>query len=60
VTELKKCNEGCPVACDFCIHFDKYFDEDFEFTGEGKCLIKNEDVQFSGYCEDFHCFNVED
>jgi hypothetical protein len=57
---MKKCNAGCHAVCDFCKYYERYIDEDLEFTGEGNCLIKNEDVQFSGYCEDFHCFTLKD
>ena len=60
------CSSECVPCCDFCIYVIR---EEIEEAGE---IIQGEPIgcrkstdehhqeiaQWSGYCKDFHCFNV--
>jgi hypothetical protein len=53
---VKLCNPDCLPACDFCVHLDRRDGDE----GESLCLLLGEVVDWGSYCEDFHCFRVEE
>ena len=55
---MKKCCEDCIPACDFCIYFEHFRDEEGFLTGEGKCKKLDKVQSLSYYCNDFTCFNT--
>jgi hypothetical protein len=55
---MKKCNEGCHVICDFCLHFEHERDDDGDLTGGGYCVFHEKTVSFTYGCDDYHCFRL--
>ena len=54
----KFCDECDPEAscCDFCKNYNFNGDEDGCYTGNGICILKNENKDPGDFiCDDFHC-----
>lgn len=56
---MKLCCEECPVACDFCKHYNFNGDKNGCYTGDGYCNLHSEQIDPGGYCDDYYCKRVD-
>lgn len=58
------CGDDCIAACDYCVFFHRYIDEDGVFNNpdnDGRCLRTYEEIEScAGYCEEFVCVGYEE
>lgn len=57
------CDKNCKPCCDFCIHVIYFHEGPIKLNPIGCSRHKDKEHQeiaeSSGWCDDFHCYNVK-